>query len=350
MLTALPMRALLAFIAVLCAGLSTLAQQRALERPPRTELDAQPPAARVSGQPGRMEIRQRDCRAFPAADVRRRAIEIAASEWGYFGFAVVDRTDDGAADPPPAAGSRRGRRIDPAEAARTASSIGGYWAVTPDGGWIVDRQNEIWRRPGGESSRWRYAWSAAFISWIMCEAGLAGMDRFQRDVADHRYIDQAIRARDGAAPRAAYAAFEPGTKDLAAGDLVCTARRPAYRTLAERRRQMNVGARTHCDLVVHVDERAGRVLAIGGNVRGTVGLKAFPVSRGRGILRIADPAPDAGARPIFAHLSMRASYAAADPFALTPAVQELTCPGAVAPAAWRHAAALMPATGGSCAP
>jgi hypothetical protein len=338
-------------VAFIGAGVSVFAQQRALERQPQAVLQAAPPSARVTGQPGQMAIRQRECRAFSPAVVRTRIVQIAAQEWGYFGFAVVDRTDDGSEDETPAPrGPWGGRRTDPAEAARTAASIGGFWAVTADGGWIMDRQNEIWRRPDGEFSRWRTAWSAAFVSWVMCESGLASVSEFQRDVAHHRYIDQAIRARDGAAARAAYVAYEPGTRDLATGDLVCTARRPVYRTLAERRRQMGVGARTHCDIIVHVDAAAGRVLAIGGNVRGTVGLKAFPTTRTRGILRIVDPGAESSAPPIFAHLSLRSSYAMADPFATTPAVQALRCSGAGEASTWRTATALMPTAGTTCGP
>ena len=77
-----------------------------------------------------------------------------------------------------------------------------------------------------------------FVSWVMCEAGLGSPDQFQRAVAHHTYIDQAIRARDMRTSRAAYAAFNPGEAVIAPGDLLCSARRPAYRTLADRRRQM----------------------------------------------------------------------------------------------------------------
>jgi hypothetical protein len=39
--------------------------------------------------------------------------------------------------------------------------------------------------------------------------------------------------------------------------------------------QMGVGARTHCDVVVKIDEPAGRIHAIGGNVGRAVSLKLF---------------------------------------------------------------------------
>jgi hypothetical protein len=332
-------RLLLTFL--FCGSASALAAQQAgLERRPAELLDAVPPSARVAGTPGQMAVRERGCRSFPPAEVRRRIVELAIQEWAFFGFSVVDRTDDGEEDGEERGRGWRRRGGDPAEAARVASSIGGYWAVTPDGAWILDSQNEIWRRTDGQVTRWRYAWSAAFVSWVMCESGLAGMDQFRRDVAHHRYIDQAIRAR-GARGRAAFVAHEPGEAEIAPGDLLCSARRPAYRTLAERRRQMGAGARTHCDIVVKVDPVAGRVFTIGGNVRGTVGLKVFPAARAGGVLRVVDPADDRGGRPLFAHLELDRSYGAADVFDGSPAVRALSCGGPGGAATWRTAAALV---------
>jgi hypothetical protein len=103
---------------------------------------------------------------------------------------------------------------------------------------------------------------------------------------------------------------------------------------------MGEGARTHCDIVVKVDEPAARLFAIGGNVRGTVGLKAMPVARARGVLRVVAPPPDRGGRPIFAHLKLAETYAAADPFDASPAVRALGCGGPL-PSAWGAAAGLV---------
>ena len=327
---------------VLAVSVATAAQQAGVDRQPRDVLDATPPSARVAGAPGAMTIQQRECRGFPAAAIRQRIVQLAVQEWGFFGFAVVDRTDveDEEGDRREWRGRRR--RGGDAGSARVASSIAGYWAVTPDGAWILQSQNAIWNRPDGATSRWRYAWSAAFVSWVMCESGLEPA-KFRRAIAHHTYIDQAIRARDGAAATAAFAAYDAGEADIAPGDLLCTARRPAYRTLAERRRQMGVGARTHCDIVVRIDEAASRLFAIGGNVRGTVGLKALPATRTQGRLRVVDPVDARSGRGIFAHLKLRAALGEADVdvFDASPAVQALACPGDGSSAAWRTAADLI---------
>ena len=262
---------------------------------------AQRAADRVRGEPGAMSVQAAECRTQPAAHVRKRIVDLALQEWTFFGSRITDpaETED---DPPLFFGAGRRPRLTPAEAARVAPSIAGYWAVTPEGSWIVARQNDRWKGDDGVAARWNAPWSAAFISWVMCEAGLGTPALFQRAIAHHAYIDQAIRARDGRAPGAAFIAYDAGETAIAPGDLLCSSRRPAYRTLAERRRQMGVGARSHCDVVVKIDEPAARIHAVGGNVRGVVSLKRLPAVRAPGGLRVEIFDPD---RPVFAHLKLR---------------------------------------------
>ena len=164
----------------------------------------------------------------------------------------------------------------------------------------------------------------------MCEGGLGDADRFQRAVAHHVYIDQAIRGRAADETPAAFAAYDIGTAAIVPGDLLCSARRPTYRSIAERRRQMGNGARTHCDIVVELDASRNRILAIGGNVRGTVALKLLPAARGPD----DDLRPVGGGRPMFAHLKLRAASIEANALDHTPTMQALGCTdGFRAPAA-----------------
>ena len=315
------MRGLVLLFAValigLCAPAAPHAQQVAVERLAPDVFDVVPPSALVRGEPGRMRLQSPECRSLSPAETRRRIVDVAVQEWAFFGFRISDQTDTGSGS------RRRGPRLGAQEAARVAASIAGYWAVTPEGAWIVERQNDRWNGARGVGARWNAPWSAAFVSWVMCEGGLSGSSRFQRAVAHHTYIDQAIRARDGRAPQAAFTAYDAGETAIEPGDLVCSSRRPAYRTLAERRRQMGVGARTHCDVVVSVDETRGRILAIGGNVRGAVTLKLFPaVGRPGELLRLAGARDD---RPMFAHLKLRAASIEADALHESPTVRSLGC-------------------------
>jgi hypothetical protein len=273
--------------------------------------------------------------------VRRRIVDIVVQEWAFFGFAVLDETDPANwVRPRRTAAEPRRFELDPealreleeraAEAARVASSIAGYWAATSDGAWIVERQNDSWKASGGLAARWVQPWSAAFISWVMCEAGFGTTQQFERAIAHHTYIDQAIRARDGKAPGAVFTAYDIGEQPIVPGDMLCLARRPAYDTLAERRAQMGVGARTHCDVVVKVDEARELVLTIGGNVRGTVGLKLLPAERREGRpLRLIDRSAVPGARSMFVHLKLAADAIPTDGFDDSPTIAALACGGFV---------------------
>lgn len=313
-----------------------------LDRLPGSVFDATPPTAHVEGEPGQMMARPGACRSLPTNEARSRLIALAVQEWAFFGFPVVDYDADdatefagrgragGTAPAGEPGGIRRGRgpsRIGTPEAARTADSIGGYWAVTPGGAWILENQNQYWREATSGVTRWRFPWSAAFISWLMCEGGIGTSETFQRAIAHHTYIDQAIRARDGAANQAAYVAYDTGEVSVEPGDLLCSSRRPVFRTLAERRRQLGQGARTHCDLVVKVDEAAGRILAIGGNVRGVVGLKIIPAAREAGRFR---PVMVSSSRPLFAHLRLRGATGptAVSAFDDSPTFRTMSCTSA----------------------
>ena len=313
------MKPLLVLLAVASAATAG-AQQAAFDRLPTNVLDAVAPSARVTGEPGAMKIRRTSCRTAPMNEIRRRIVDLAAQEWAFFGFIVVDQTlvrTSGPGRP----SRRRWRRPGRTESARVAASIAGYWTVTPEGGWILGAQNRAWRGPRGVGARWRYPWSAAFVSWVMCEAGLGEASLFQRAVAHHVYIDQAIRARGADKPAAAFAAYDVGEAPVAPGDLLCSARRPAYRSIAERRRQMGVGARTHCDIVVKVEPSRRRILAIGGNVRGAVSLKLLPATDGPD----GNLLPLPGRRRIFAHLKLGAAAVAADALDHTPTMRAVRC-------------------------
>lgn len=331
---------LTALAAALTAVVATAdAQPTALSRLPSEHLDVAPPTDRVRGGPGELTLLTRSCSTAPAADVRRRIVDIVVQEWAFFGFAVQDETDPAtwvrprrpAAEPEPFEldpAALRELEARAAEAARVAPSIAGYWAATADGAWIVERQNESWQASGGLAARWVQPWSAAFISWVMCEAGYGAAQQFQRAIAHHTYIDQAIRARDGKAPGAVFTAYDIGEQPIVPGDMLCLARRPAYDTVAERRAQMGVGARTHCDVVVRVDEARELVLTIGGNVRGTVGLKVLPAERREGKpLRLIDRSAVAGARSMFVHLKLAADAIATNAFDSSPTMAALACGG-----------------------
>ena len=311
------------------------AQPTPLDRLSPDLLDVTPPTARVVGAPGSMTLRQRACRSLPLTDVRRRIVDVAIQEWGFFGFPIRDEAAVSTVEWAGTIQSDGDRaffwrgffpRLSDEEAVRVATSVAGYWAVTPEATMMVGRQNAALSAPDGP--RRSDPWSAAFISWVMCEAGLGDASRFQRAIAHHAYIDQAIRARQGSATQAAFVAHDAGEASVVPGDLLCSARRPVYRTLAERGRQLGVGARTHCDIVVKIDEPGGRIYAVGGNVGRAVSLKLLRAARSaNGHLQAT--VLDEG-RPVFAHLKLRGAAIEAHAFDNSPTVKALACAGPTA--------------------
>jgi len=311
-----------AITAVLLA-ISTIAnaQSTTYDRLPLDELDILAPSARVIGAPGSMRIQNRSCRSYPTTEVRPRIVNTAVQEWAYFGFGIQDQTRTESSGQSTSPNQRRRPRMSAEEEERVAYSIGGYWAATPDSNWILQRQNDSWNTRG-LSSRWRNPWSAAFISWVMCESGLDDDSRFERAIAHHTYIDQAILAREQQDFSSAYVAYTPGEMPIVPGDLLCRGSRPAYKSIAERRQHLGVGARTHCDIVVQLDEAENRIMVIGGNVRSSVTMKLLPGTKENdGLFK---PAPYNG-RLIFAHLKLNADPMSANALDLSPTVKAIGC-------------------------
>ena len=313
-----PILSLIAVSAVASVG---HAQVLRVDRLPAEELEVLSPAARVSGEPGNMRVTQSSCRTLPIDETRRRIVDIAVQEWGFFGFRVVDQT---VPEPPRQRRRGRGSRLGPQESARVADSIAGYWSTTSDGSWIIDRQNAVWSGPRGIGADWRDPWSAAFVSWVMCESGLGDANRFQRAIAHHRYIDQAIEARGDKPSQAAFVAYAVGEFSIEPGDLLCSARRSAYRSIEERRKDLGNGVRTHCDIVMKVDAANDRILAIGGNVSDAVSLKFLPAVFSQG--PNGEPSVRSvgqNGRTVFAHLKLRADPVGMDALEHTPTMRAL---------------------------
>src|SRR5262245_50027398 len=229
------------------------AAQDALPRLPRAAFDVIAPSARVQGGRGSLTVYQSLCRNAPTSWARRRVVDVAVQEWAYFGMQTIDATkvEDRILPPglvpdainpqlPAPRIERQFARVGTPESNDDLdTTIAGYWSSTPDGARVPAQQNAAWGAPGGNSVGWVQPWSAAFISWVMCEAGLGEMSQFHRSIAHREYIDQAIRARDGMDVEAAYVAYDAGEAQIEPGDLLCNARASAgYRMIAERRAGM----------------------------------------------------------------------------------------------------------------
>lgn len=108
-------------------------------------------------------------------------------------------------------------------------------------------------------------WSAAFISYVMDQAGLDGR-QFRFASAHWQYVQRAFQAPDDYA----YRACDPRTTVPAVGDLLCYSRGgPLLKDFASWRTaalQPGFGAAAHCEVVVEVDTDAEKIETVGGNV------------------------------------------------------------------------------------
>lgn len=283
------------------------------------------PAVRVTVTGDAWTVADGGCPVRPIDDgLRQRLVDVAAAEWARFGFPVTDYrerrgttvvTPRGGPLIPPAlntpvqgiarASSRLGLMEDDADVRR---AIGGYWTTVPGGDQILADQSAIFRivRTAG----WAEPWSAAFISYLECSAGVADVGQFVRSDGHFRYVDQAIATADGNAA-GIYRAREVDSGLPAPGDLLCADRAPVevpYRTIADRRGDESA-RNMHCDLVVKVQPgRDGYVALIGGNVvqAATLSLVNIVPARGGKPARVETAQDQPHARPWFAVLSLQA--------------------------------------------
>jgi hypothetical protein len=152
--------------------------------------------------------------------------------------------------------------------------IGEYWwlglpMAASEQGWTgIHNENGQLFAPGEDG---RFAWSAAFIGYVLRMAGVG--HRFPYSAAHASYINAARQGSQRGRPAPALAAERPDAYTPQRGDLICMwrGRRPLHFD------QLPAGPfASHCDIVVTV--RPGMLEAIGGNVDDAVAMKRIPVT------------------------------------------------------------------------
>lgn len=170
--------------------------------------------------------------------VRGNILKLANAEWNAFGGQVIYLE-----------GGRE--RIDPVgiweDEKRGSPRVAAYWRGVEE-----DWSGYDCRKP----------WSAAFISWLMLEAGVPP-ELFEPSGLHADYL-RAIAA-NGTEPTARFALRDARMFSPRPGDLICATRAgamiPAYDDIPD-------GTPMHCDVVVL--NSGGRLESIGGNVRNSV--------------------------------------------------------------------------------
>jgi Uncharacterized protein conserved in bacteria (DUF2272) len=283
------------------------------------------PADRASLIDGQWQANTSACPALATArPLRQRLVDTAAQEWARFGFPVIDNRAQGlrtivrprrgaiipdAMNPVAAGGTKQALRLGYMEDdAQVRPAIAGYWTAVPGQTAlsVQSRLNGVHRSAG-----WSVAWSAAFVSYVVCAAGIEDFAAFERSDSHYAYVDQAIRNAADQNPTGLYRARDVATGLPKVGDLLCADRaannEPSYPNLAARAAQIGQRRYMHCDLVVTVNPRGGYIGVIGGNVVQAVSMTLVgikPASR-TAPARVVTEFDDSTSRPWFAVLELQ---------------------------------------------
>ena len=199
---------------------------------------------------------------------RAEAVAIAQQEWRLFGQRVDDNPPHTDANANPEASDRLQRFPG------LWQRIGEYWWLGQD----ANRREAAWTgmhdEAGQEIDDSRadyYAWSAAFISYVMRTAGAGA--RFPYTPSHSVYINIAKEMKLGRASGWVIVAEPVDEYAPAPGDLICYwrgRRRVSYEKLPVRKFP------AHCDMVVQRDKQ--QISVVGGNVDAAVTMKHVPVA------------------------------------------------------------------------
>ena len=206
---------------------------------------------------------------------RDAVVGVALREWRLFG----QRVDD---DPP---GSRSPRPPEdkPERWPGLWQRVGEYWWIGLDpadreAAWTGKHDDNGVEFPPGEDGR--YAWSAAFVSYVMRIAGAGPRFPYSGTHAD--YIDIARQMSLGQTANWVISAERPESYAPRPGDLICMGR-GRWATL--RYDDLPNGSfPAHCDIVVQTP--GNELVVVGGNVDDAVTMKHVPVTPDG---KLADP-------------------------------------------------------------
>ena len=198
---------------------------------------------------------------------RADAVGIALREWRAFGQLIDDDPPD--TRPPPAPEDKPERQPGLWE------RVGEYWWLGQD----AERPEAAWTGKhddagGAFDARkdYAFAWSAAFISYVMRSAGAGA--RFPYSPSHATYINIARQMSLNETTGWAITAAAPDAYAPQPGDLICFSR--TRRPLRFADLPTAHGFPAHCDVVVAVATQ--ELSVVGGNVDDAVTLKHVPVT------------------------------------------------------------------------
>lgn len=199
---------------------------------------------------------------------RAAVVAVALREWRLFGQPVHDEPPG--SEPPPAPEDM------PERQEGLWQRVGEYW-------WTALDPSERAAAFTGKHDEWgvefpadqddNYAWSAAFVSYVMRIAGAGAGFPYAMNHAT--YINISKDVADGTTSGFLIRAERPESYAPQVGDLICTGR---DRAAGLRYDNLPTSAPFpgHCDIVVQTQQ--GEISVIGGNVHHAVSMKHVPVT------------------------------------------------------------------------
>jgi len=191
---------------------------------------------------------------------REAAVQIALREWRAFGQQVVFPNVE--------------LPVDWERQEGMWQRVGEYWWLGLDPRWKEQAWTGIHNENGEvfpESQDGNYAWSAAFVSYVMRMAGAGNRFPYSETHAD--YINAARRHEMGAQPEIVITTERMEVYAPQRGDLICYWRGRRVITYDDLPAGKFGG---HCDFVV--DIKPGELDVIGGNVDNAVAMKHIPAT------------------------------------------------------------------------
>ncbi|HMK68676.1 MAG TPA: DUF2272 domain-containing protein [Stellaceae bacterium] len=194
---------------------------------------------------------------------RTDAVAIALREWRLFGQPVADEASSEGPEPPAADKPERQPGL--------WQRVGEYWWIgldprAPEVRWTGKHDAGGAVFPASEDGR--YAWSAAFISYVMRLDG--ARDRFPYSATHAIYVNAAAAGKSPILRAHPPEAYAPKL-----GDLICLGRGSAQ-SLTYADLPTSSPWPGHCAIVVEVT--AGSISVVGGNVGDAVALTHVPVT------------------------------------------------------------------------
>lgn len=195
---------------------------------------------------------------------RADAVAIAEREWRLWGQRIDDDPPDGRPPPLPEDKAERQPGL--------WQRVGEYWWIGQSPGEISASYTGLHDENGAifdPATDGTYAWSAAFISYVMRIAGAGS--RFPYSENHSFYINAAV---SGTSP--ILKAYAPAEYAPMPGDLICTGRAAALH-IAFADLPTPTSFPSHCDMVVAA--QPGSLTVIGGNVDDSVTEKHVPTTQ-----------------------------------------------------------------------